>query len=276
MKISIKKILNAVVFITPNFGDSETVRYKLKSSKILFGILSYTLLIILLTTIILGITPLKNLVFHFDNQELKVQAEKTVELEAKIRFLTKELETIVSTNKKLKYAFLLATNDSLDTNSAPYDSLKYEPNKNLPYGGNLFYIFSRSIKKYFQDESVIANYFIKPSKGIIINEFNPQEGHFGIDFAVSAGSPISAAQGGLVIFADFTIDDGHKIIIQHKDFITVYKHCSSLTKDERDIVVQGELIGLSGNSGNNTTGPHLHFEIWKDGKPINPKEYFIK
>lgn len=276
MKIGIKKILNAVVFITPNFGDSETVRYKLKSSKILFGILSYTLLIIFLTTIVLGITPLKNLVFHFDNQELKVQAEKTVELEAKIQFLTKELETIVSTNKKLKYAFLLATNDSLDTNSVPYDSLKYEPNKNLPYGGNLFYIFSRIVDKYLQDESVIANFFIKPSKGIIINEFNPQEGHFGIDFAVSAGSPISAAQGGLVIFADFTIDDGHKIIIQHKDFITVYKHCSSLTKDERDIVVQGELIGLSGNSGNNTTGPHLHFEIWKDGKPINPKEYFIK
>lgn len=276
MKISIKKILNAVVYITPNFGDSETVRYKVKSSKILFAILTYTLSVVLLTTIVLGITPLKNLVFHFDNQELKVQAEKTVELEAKIRFLTKELESIVSTNKKLKYAFLLATNDSLDTNSIPYDSLKYEPNKNLPYGGNIFYIFSRIVESYFQNESTIANYFIKPSKGIIINEFNPQEGHFGIDFAVSAGSPISAAQGGLVIFADFTIDDGHKIIIQHSDFITIYKHCSSLTKDERDIVVQGELIGLSGNSGNNTTGPHLHFEIWKDGKPINPKEYFIK
>ncbi len=276
MKISIKKILNAVVFITPNFGDSETVRYKLKSSKILFAILTYTFLIVLLTTIVLGTTPLKNLVFHFDNQELKIQAEKTLELEAKIQFLTKELETIVSTNRKLKYAFLLATNDSLDTNSIPYDSLKYEPNKNLPYGGNIFYIFSRIVEKYLQDESAISNYFIRPSKGIIINEFNPQEGHFGIDFAVSAGSPISAAQGGLVIFADFTIDDGHKIIIQHKDFISVYKHCSSITKDERDIVVQGELIGLSGNSGNNTTGPHLHFEIWKDGKPINPKEYFIK
>ena len=277
MKLSLQKILNAVVFITPNFGDSETVRYKFKSTKILLWIFTYTLAIAVLTTIILGITPLRNIVFHFDNKELKLQAEKTVELETKIRFLTKELESIASTNQKLKYAFLLASSDSLDTNSIPYDSLKYEPNKNLPYGGNLYHIFSRIVDKYFQHESTIANFFIKPSKGIIINEFNPQEGHFGIDFAVTAGSPISAAQGGLVIFADFTIDDGHKIIIQHKeDFITVYKHCSSLTKDERDIVVQGELIGLSGNSGKNTTGPHLHFEIWKDGKPKNPKEYFIK
>jgi lipoprotein NlpD len=67
------------------------------------------------------------------------------------------------------------------------------------------------------------------------------------------------------------------MILQHSDgFISIYKHCSALLKNERDIVVQGELIGLSGNSGKNTTGPHLHFEIWKDGKPENPKEFFIK
>lgn len=178
MKLSVKKILSAVVFITPNFGDSETIRYKFKSTKILLWILTYTFAVILLTTIILGVTPLKNLVFHFDNQELKAQAEKTIELEAKIRFLTKELESIVSTNRKLKYAFLLASSDSLDTNSVPYDSLKYESNKNLPYGGNLYHIVSRIVSRYFQNESTITNFFIKPSKGIIINEFNSQEGHF--------------------------------------------------------------------------------------------------
>ena len=79
------------------------------------------------------------------------------------------------------------------------------------------------------------------------------------------------------MLTDFTIDDGLKIIIQHDGgFISVYKHCSSLLKRKRDIVVQGELIALSGNTGQNTTGPHLHFEIWKNGKPQNPKEFFIK
>ena len=277
MKLSLKKILDAVVFITPNFGESETIRYKVKLKSIFLWALLYTLLTAFFTTLILGLTPLKNLVFHFDNQELKIQAEKSIELENKIIFLTRELEKISSTNQKLKYAFILASSDSLDTNSVPYDSLKYEPNENLPYGGNLLSIFYDIVDKYLINEDVNSNYFIKPSKGIIINEFNPEDGHFGIDFAVNSGSSISAAQGGLVIFADFTIDDGHKVIIQHGDgFITVYKHCSSLIKNERDIVVQGELIGLSGNSGNNTTGPHLHFEIWKDGKPQNPKEYFIK
>jgi len=277
MKIKFKDIKDAIIYITPNFADGDTVRYKLKLTSILLWVFLYTTMLILFTIIILGITPLKNLVYHFENEELKIQAVKTVELEKKIVFLTKELESISSTNKMLEYAFLLATSDSLDTTAVPYDSLKYEPNKNLPYGGNLFFIFNQLLELLSQDENAISGYFIKPSKGLIINDFNAEEGHFGIDFAVHSGSEILAVQGGLVLFADFTIDDGHKIIIQHDNgFITIYKHCSTLIINERDIVVQGELIGLSGNSGNNTTGPHLHFEIWKDGKPQNPKELFIK
>ncbi len=277
MKFKLDQIKDAFIFVTPNFSSGETVRYKFKLTKILLWVFAYTTGIILLTTLILGVTPLKNLVYHFDNVELKVQAKKTTELERKILFLTKELESISSTNKKLKYAFILATSDSIDTTDVSYDSLKYEPNKNLPYGGNLFFIFNKFWEKVFQSESNISAYFIKPSKGLIINYFKPEEGHFGIDFAVQSGASILATQGGLVLFSDFTIDDGHKIIIQHDNgFITIYKHCSMLIKNERDIVVQGELIGLSGNSGKNTTGPHLHFEIWKDGKPKNPKEFFIK
>lgn len=277
MKIKLNEIKDAIIYVTPNFADGETVRYKLKLTRILMWIFGYSVAIVLFTTLILGITPLKNLVYHFENEDLKVQAAKTFELEKKIVFLTKELESISSTNKKLEYAFILATSDSIDTNSIPYDSLKYEPNKNLPYGGNVYFIFKQIVEEYFQNDNAISDFFIKPSKGLIINDFNSEEGHFGIDFAVHSGSEIMAVQGGLVIFADFTIDDGHKIIIQHDNgYITIYKHCSTLIKKERDQVVQGELIGLSGNSGKNTTGPHLHFEIWKNGKPQNPKELFIK
>jgi lipoprotein NlpD len=277
MKINLKNLKDAIVYITPNFGDTGTVRYKLKVTKILQWVLLYTIIVVFLTFTILGITPLKNLVFHFENEELKVQAEKTIELEKKIIFLTKELESISSINKKLEYAFILGTVDTLDSTSAPYDSLKYEPNTNRPYGGNLFYIFTKFWNHYFDGQIKEVVFFIKPSKGIIINQFNPENGHFGIDFAVKTGSSIFATKGGLVVFADYTINDGIKIIIQHDNgYISVYKHCSSLLKKERDVVVQGELIGLSGNSGKNTTGPHLHFELWKDGKPKNPEEYFIK
>ena len=264
MKIKFQDIKDAIVYITPSFEHSETVRYKLRFTKIIRWVLVYTFIVVLLTIGILAVTPLKNLVFHFENEELKVQATKASQLEQKIRYLTKELESISSTNKRLEYALILGTTDSLDSTAAPYDSLKYEENENRPYGGNLFYIFSKIWNNYFERQIQTSVYFVKPSKGLIINDFNPGSGHF-------------AANGGLVVFADFTLDDGYKMILQHNDgYISVYKHCASLLKNERDIVVQGELIGLSGNSGKNTTGPHLHFEIWKDGKPENPKEYFIK
>jgi murein DD-endopeptidase MepM/ murein hydrolase activator NlpD len=277
MKLTFSKIREAIIYITPNFPDSETIRYKVKFTNVILIVFLYSIVIAFITALILGLTPLKNLVYHFESEELKVQAEKTIELERKIHFLTKELEEISSVNKKLEYAFILATSDSLDTNSVPYDSLKYEPNENLPYGGNIFYIFSRITGLFFQENKGFSDYFIRPSSGLIINDFSPSEGHFGIDFAVQTGTSIYAAQGGLVTFSDFTIDDGYKIMIQHSNnYITVYKHCKSLLKRERDIVTQGELIALSGNTGKNTTGPHLHFEIWKDGKPQNPKEFFIK
>jgi murein DD-endopeptidase MepM/ murein hydrolase activator NlpD len=277
MKLSFHKIREAIIYITPNFPDSETVRYKVRFTSLFIYVIFYTLIVALLTTLVLGLTPLKDLVYHFESEELKVQAAKTADLERKIMFLTKELESISSVNKKLEYAYILATSDSLDTNSVPYDSLKYEPNENLPYGGNLYFIFTKLFEDLFQESKGFSDYFIRPSSGLIINDFSPSEGHFGIDFAVQTGTPIIAAQGGLVVFSDFTINDGYKIMIQHNSgYITVYKHCKSLLKRERDIVVQGELVALSGNTGKNTTGPHLHFEIWKDGKPQNPKEYFIK
>lgn len=277
MKIKFQDIKDAVIFITPSFANSETVRYKLRFTKILQWILIYTFIVVFLTIGILAITPLKNLVFHFENEELKVQATKASQLEQKIRYLRKELESISSTNKRLEYALILGTTDSLDSTAVPYDSLRYEEFENRPYGGNLFYIFFKIWSNYFERQIQTSVHFVKPSKGLIINDFNPGSGHFGIDFAVKEGSSIFAAKGGLVVFADFTLDDGYKMILQHNDgYISIYKHCESLLKNERDIVVQGELIGLSGNSGKNTTGPHLHFEIWKDGKPENPKEYFIK
>jgi len=119
------------------------------------------------------------------------------------------------------------------------------------------------------------DYFIKPVNGFISRGFNTDKGHIGIDFVVKVGSPVYAAANGYVVFADYTSRDGYMMIINHtNDYITVYKHCSILLKKIRDRVFQGELISLSGNSGEITTGPHLHFEIWKQGQPINPKNVF--
>lgn len=93
----------------------------------------------------------------------------------------------------------------------------------------------------------------------------------GIDYAVSEGTLVFAPANGTIIFANYTPDNGNVLIIQHKEnHLTIFKHCSALLKSVREYVIQGEPIALSGNTGTNTSGPHLHFEIWKNSKPIDP------
>jgi len=276
-KFKIKEFLNSNVFITPTFMGSVTRRFKLSVKKILFYMLVYTLLTFILVSLLYLFTPARQIVLIFENKQLKEQAVRIRNLERKIILLTKELESISSTNQKLKYAIILAGADTSDSNSAVLDSLRKTDDGKLPTGGDLFFVIKHFWYKYFNSDSGNNDiFFIKPSNGFIIRGFNPNKGHLGIDFAIKKGSPIYASAGGLVVFSDFTPNDGKKIIIEHRDgFISIYKHCSSLLKKERDFVYQGDLIALSGNSGLNTTGPHLHFEIWKNGKAVNPENYLI-
>jgi murein DD-endopeptidase MepM/ murein hydrolase activator NlpD len=119
------------------------------------------------------------------------------------------------------------------------------------------------------------HYFKRPVEGFISTKFNPEKGHYGIDIVVKTGTPIYAAASGYVVFSDYTVDDGYMIIIIHpNDYISIYKHCSSLLKQKKDRIIQSEVIALTGNSGHKSHGPHLHFEIWKNGKPLNPLELF--
>jgi len=276
-KFSFKNLKKYSVYITPNFPSIETKRYKFNIFKLLglFGLYSLFLIVFVIT--ILTFTPLKSVVLIFEKEHLQQQENRISELEDKVVYLSKQLESMASVNRRLKYAILLGTNDSLDSSAAVYDSLKTAKKNNLDIGGNIYFIFNELVDKYFFNikDSILT--FIKPVKGFINQEFNPSKGHFGIDFAVRLNTPIFASAGGLVIFADYTIDYGNTLIIQNPDgFTTVYKHCSELLKKERDVVHQGEIIALSGNSGLKSSGPHLHFEIWENGKPVDPEKLLLK
>ncbi len=116
--------------------------------------------------------------------------------------------------------------------------------------------------------------FYNPLTGIISNEFNPAEGHYGIDIVAQENSPVVATLAGTVTLATWSINTGYVIQIQHADnIISTYKHNGELLKKEGDIVTAGEPIALVGNTGENTTGPHLHFEIWQNGTAVNPRNF---
>lgn len=116
--------------------------------------------------------------------------------------------------------------------------------------------------------------FFKPINGIITNQFNSAIKHFGIDMVAERNDAVKAAYDGMVIFADWTINTGYVIAIQHpNNFISVYKHNSALLKHQGEMVLSGDPIAIIGDSGEQSSGPHLHFELWANGSPVNPLDY---
>lgn len=274
-KFSFKNLRKSSLYITPNFPVIHTKRYKISLRRLAFFTFFFTAIVSTAVILILMFTPLKEIVLVFENERLAKEQKTIEELEDKIVFLSKELEKMASTNRRLKYALLLGITDSLDTNSVILDSLRTHDEEKPVIGGSIYFAALKFFNFIFAD-STENIFFIKPVEGFITNKFLPEKGHMGIDFSVKTGRPVYASAGGQIIFADYTTDYGYVLIISHSDnYLSIYKHCSSLVKKEREFVRQGEVIALSGNSGLKSYGPHLHFEIWKNGKPIDPKKIII-
>jgi lipoprotein NlpD len=275
---NLENLRNSSFHITPNLPIITTKRYKYSIVRLIAYLGVYTIISWLVLIFILSITPLKDFLFVIDNAELKTQREKIQLLQNRVEMLTAQLQNVASINERMKYAVMLAQKDSIKSNDPIYDSLRKPINKRLKIGGDIFSAFKDLMEKNFQSgDKSKSLFFLEPVNGVVTEEFIPSKGHMGIDYGVKSGSPVFASAGGLITFSNYTIDAGFTLIIQHdQNYITLYQHCSSLLKKVRDVVSQGEIIALSGNSGKNTTGPHLHFEIWQNGKPVDPLKILLK
>jgi murein DD-endopeptidase MepM/ murein hydrolase activator NlpD len=214
------------------------------------------------------LTPLKG-IFPKSSNLSSTELNTINELNERTIKLSKEINEIRNSDEKLKSAVKL-------TDSTIFHMEKQTKTIKNKTGGNILSVFRDILIKFklVQKESIS---FISPVSGFISRNFDPEMGHMGIDFVVKTGTPVYVSANGFIIFANYTVKDGNMIIVSHPgNYISIYKHCSSLLKKERDKVMQGELIALSGNTGEITTGSHLHFEIWKDGVPINPITILIK
>ncbi|MBS1614259.1 MAG: M23 family metallopeptidase, partial [Bacteroidetes bacterium] len=117
---------------------------------------------------------------------------------------------------------------------------------------------------------------IAPVDGYVTDEYNAAKEHYGIDIATQQDAPVKAVLNGKVISANYTFETGYVIAVQHSnDLVTFYKHNSKLLKKAGDTLKAGDVIAFAGNSGEHSTGPHLHFELWYQGKSLNPKDYIV-
>lgn len=146
---------------------------------------------------------------------------------------------------------------------------------------------TRSIIREFESKPPDANsfasiastsfsdaYFFPPLKGVVTGSFNPSKSHFGVDVVSAENEPVKSIADGTVVIASWTLETGYVMTVQHSnELISIYKHNSVLLKNLGDPVTAGEIIAIIGNTGEQTTGQHLHMELWYKGNPLNPQEF---
>ena len=159
--------------------------------------------------------------------------------------------------------------DTIVDRKSPEDSLLRVTFENQ----TRFNLFPQS-KAFSENVEIYNQNFFKPINGIITAPFAPLEKHYGIDIVAPHNDAVKSVLDGTVILSAWTLETGYVIAIQHAgNLISVYKHNAVLLKHEGDLVKAGEPVAIAGNSGEITSGPHLHFELWYNGNPVNPVNY---
>lgn len=233
--------------------------------------------IITVTTYIIAFTPLREYIPGYASNKLKRDATELALKSDSLSLAIKKNEAYMSSIKKvltgdLEYA-------KLNKDSILASKLETPSEENLePSEADLklreevahedkYNLFEKAKSK----SSVVL---FPPVRGPITEKFSSKNKHFSVDIALAKDTPIKSIQAGTVIFADWTPSIGNVIILRHNNgFISVYKHAASLTKSQGDVVKTGEVIALAGSTGQESTGVHLHFELWKDGYPIDPTQF---
>ncbi len=232
------------------------------------------LLIIFVTTYIIAFTPLREYIPGYASTELKRDATELALKSDSLNLALKKNEAYIESIKKVltgDLQFAKFNKDSiLAAVSEPVSEEELKPSgADLKFREGVdredkYNLFEKAKPK-------VSTVLFPPVKGMITEKFNPKDKHYAVDIALAKNTPIKSILSGKVIFADWTPNTGNVVIIRHNSgFISVYKHAASVTVSQGDVVKTGEVIALAGSTGQESTGVHLHFELWKDGYAIDP------
>ena len=261
----------------------ERLTFRLSRLNVFIALGTLTILLIFLTSILIAFTPLREYIPGYSSVGLQKKLyELTLKTDSIERALVRKnlylqnLRDVIngkdlSENKPVekdtvrKYGDIRlkrSEDDSLlraDVESrAKYNLYKAEPGELSASGKG----------------SIGGVLFFTPLKGVITSGFDMANNHFGVDIVAKQNEAIKSVLDGTVIFANWTLETGYVVVIQHsQNIVSVYKHNSAILTKTGDYVNAGEPIAIIGETGEYSTGPHLHFELWYEGKPVNPKDY---
>jgi murein DD-endopeptidase MepM/ murein hydrolase activator NlpD len=253
----------------------EVITVKLSPLNI-FTVSVFTILFtIALTTIVIAYTPLKEMIPGYASSKLRREsinlALKADSLEKSV-LLNKQYITGIQRimNGEIIDSVLIDIQEENDSLEAVVLSNPSEQDS--------------AFRKWVEEENEFTlnqnapeldiPQLMAPVDGLVTSVFESGIGHYAVDIASPKNTPVKSCYEGTVVYADWSSETGHVIIVQHEsNLLSAYKHNSALLKSVGDFVRSGEAIAIIGNSGENSTGPHLHFELWYDGYAINPEEY---
>lgn len=237
----------------------------------------FALLLIILTSLIIIKTPIRNYLPGYLPAEVREEIIKNTlradSLERMVAIQSLYLDNIAAIMNGTKLVDSIQEIDSIAHIDALFDIPKSE--KEAAFVAAFEAEEKYNLSLLSPSPSLAGGvFFTKPVNGVISSNYEKDAGHMGIDLVAAQGAPILSTLDGTVIFTGTDPDYGNVIQVQHPDgFISIYKHNEHLLKKVGDAVVAGEAIALIGNSGKMSTGPHLHFELWHNGRSVNPAEY---
>ena len=256
--------------------DSYEEKFALSLSKrnIFLAISFITLFVILVTALFIFYTPIREYIPGYDTTKIRMQAVQNLEkidsimisLQKNKQFIEsfsstingEDFNSIYSENQNIQNIEL----SELDVNISVEDSAL----RKIVEIEDRFNIIE-------SEKNEISIDLISPANGLISEGFNFSNKHFGVDIVLKERTPIKSISDGIVIFSAWSLNYGYTVVVHHKNKLTsIYKHNESIKVKKGDFVMSGEVIALSGNTGELTTGPHLHFEIWDSQGPLNPED----
>lgn len=255
--------------------DSYQEKFALSLSKrnIFLFTSSVAFIIILITTLLIFYTPIREYIPGYDTSKLRIQAVENLEKLDSLMISLKQNEQFVEAFSRtlLGEEFKSQYEDS---------QLKAVDLTELAVNINIEDSILRKIVEVEdrfniieKDETLITPNLVSPASGLISEGFDYGKQHYGVDIVLKERTPIKAVYDGIVLFSEWTLNYGYTVVIFHKnELISTYKHNESVKVKTGDFVQTGEVIALSGNTGELTSGPHLHLELWDLQGPLNPED----
>ena len=285
--VSFKKLNRKYDFLMSHDESGRPMlNFKLNLLNLILAIIGMALLLIVITTFIIAFTPLREYIPGYTDTNLNREVYELNLRADSLRREMKKKDIYFENLKKVVEGYDFAADSALASVSI------YEP---LPAGvtdtitlkksvqdsilraeyeaQNQYNLFGKDYLSTTKPNSLVKNFYV-PLTGKVINAFNPDKGHFGVDIASEGDKIINATLDGTVVFSSWSINNGYCIGIQHEDsYFSVYKHNATLLKKEGEYVKAGEAIAILGKSGDAEAFEHLHFELWHNGLALDPVEY---